>query len=155
MEGHCSCNRLRYRVEKKPMVVHCCHCSWCQRETGSAFVINAVIETDAVKMLSGTSETIDTPSASGKGQKITRCNVCHVAVWSQYSGAGENIRFLRVGTLENPDKCPPDVHIYTSTRLDWVKLPDNASVVPEYYTPSEVWSDEAKLRWREATGRSR
>ncbi len=118
MEGHCSCNRLRYRVEKKPMIVHCCHCSWCQRETGSAFVINAVIETDAVKVLSGTSETIDTPSASGKGQKITRCNVCHVAVWSQYSGAGENIRFLRVGTLENPDECPPDVHIYTSTRLE-------------------------------------
>ena len=155
MQGHCSCNQLRYRVEKKPMIVHCCHCSWCQRETGSAFVINAVLETDAIKVLSGKSETIDTPSASGKGQKITRCNVCHVAVWSQYSGAGENIRFLRVGTLENPDECPPDVHIYTSTRLDWVKLPDNASVVPEYYIPSEVWSDEAKLRWREATGRSR
>ncbi len=152
MDGHCSCNQLRYRVEKKPMIVHC---SWCQRETGSAFVINAIIETDALKVLSGTAEAIDTPSASGKGQRIFRCPSCHVAVWSQYSGAGENIRFLRVGTLDNPGECPPDVHIYTSTRLDWVKLPDTARVVAEYYKPGEVWSDEAKSRWREATGRER
>jgi hypothetical protein len=106
----------------KPMFVNCCHCTWCQRETGSAFVINAIIETDRVRLLSGTPDVVRTPSRSGKGQKIVRCPDCRIAVWSHYAGAGLKIAFVRVGTLDHPDLCPPDVHIFTSTKQKWVQL---------------------------------
>jgi hypothetical protein len=150
MEGHCSCNRLRYRLKAKPMIVHCCHCSWCQRESGSAFAVNAVIETDNVEMVFGEPDTIEIPSASGKGQKVVRCPHCRVALWSHYGGGGEAISFIRVGTLEDPGACPPDVHIYTSTRQDWVVLPEGARSFEGYYDPRQEWSEEGKARWKAA-----
>jgi hypothetical protein len=128
------------------MFVHCCHCRWCQRETGSAFVMNAMIEADRVEMLSGEVEVIDTPSASGKGQKISRCPRCHVAVWSNYSGAGPAVRFVRVGTLDDPDAMPPDIHIFTSSKQPWVILPAGTPAVPEFYDMQKTWPKESLER---------
>jgi hypothetical protein len=110
----------------EPMFVHCCHCRWCQRETGSAFVLNALVERDRVILLEGSTEVVDTPSASGKGQKIIRCPRCRVALWSHYAGAGEAVSFVRVGTLDDPDRLPPDIHIYTSSKQPWVVVPEGA-----------------------------
>jgi hypothetical protein len=131
----------------KPLFVHCCHCTWCQRETGSAFALNAMIETERVKLLSGTPEVVKTPSNSGKGQKIVRCRTCRVAVWSHYAGAGLKVAFLRVGTLDDPNLCPPDVHIFTSTKQKWVRLPDDAPVMKGYYGREKLWpADSLKRR---------
>ncbi|MDF2234926.1 GFA family protein [Albimonas sp. CAU 1670] len=148
--GRCTCGQVRFRLTAAPMIVHCCHCSWCRRETGSAFVLNAVLEASAVEVLAGEVETVVTPSASGKGQRIDRCPVCRVAVWSVYSGAGPKIRFVRVGTLDAPERLPPDVHIFTSTALPWLTPPPDATTFAEYYDPAEVWSAEARARWRAA-----
>ena len=108
----------------RPLFVHCCHCRWCQRETGSAFVLNALIETDRVELLAGEPELVLTPSNSGKGQRIARCPVCRIALWSHYAGGGDLFRFVRVGTLDDPDRFPPDIHIFTSTKQPWVILPE-------------------------------
>ena len=145
-EGGCTCRHVRYRMETPPVFVHCCHCRWCQRETGSAFVLNALIEADRVTLLSGEVAVIDTPSASGRGQKIARCPHCHVAVWSNYSGAGPKVRFVRVGTLDNPDLLPPDIHIFTSSKQPWVVLPPGVPAVPEYYDMNEYWPEESLQR---------
>ncbi len=149
-EGGCACGGVRFRMTVPPMFVHCCHCSWCQRETGSAFVINALVEADRIELLSGCVEIIDTPSESGQGQKIHRCIVCRVALWSNYSGAGNAIRFLRVGTLDHPDLFPPDIHIFTSSKLPWVMLPDDVPAVPEFYRFKEHWTDENIERYKAA-----
>jgi hypothetical protein len=146
MDGGCTCRQIRYRLATPALIVHCCHCRWCQRESGSAFVLNAVIESDRVELLQGEVETIDTPSASGKGQRIVRCVNCRVAVWSHYAGAGDAMRFVRVGTLDEPDRLPPDIHIYTASKQPWVVIPPGARAVPEYYRASEVWSPESLLR---------
>src|SRR5580693_1640680 len=111
-EGGCSCRYIRYRMSGKPLFVNCCHCRWCQRETGSAFVLNAMIEADRVELLRGDPEIVHTPSNSGRGQDIARCPTCRVALWSHYGGAGSKICFIRVGTLDDPDRLPPDVHIF-------------------------------------------
>lgn len=148
-EGGCTCRHVRYRLMSRPMFVNCCHCRWCQRETGSAFVINAVIETDRVEMLAGEVEVIDTPSNSGKGQKISRCPKCHVALWSNYSGAGPKARFVRVGTLDNPDAMPPQAHIFTASKQPWVILPKDVTVVPEFYDMATTWP-KASLERRAA-----
>jgi hypothetical protein len=124
----------------EPMIVHCCHCRWCQRETGSAFVLNALIETECVQVIAGATEEILTPSNSGKGQKIHRCPTCKVAVWSHYPGGGPKLAFVRVGTTDDPDALPPDVHIYTMSKQPWVVLPPGARAFTEYYNSKQVWS---------------
>ena len=147
-EGGCTCRAVRYRMMTRPLFVHCCHCRWCQRETGASFALNAMIESDRVALLQGSPETVDTPSNSGKGQKIVRCPTCRVAVWSHYSGAGPKVKFMRVGTLDNPDLLPPDIHIYTSTKQPWITLSDGAPAVEEYYDLKDYWPKESLERRR-------
>ncbi len=149
-EGGCTCRRVRYRMTRAPMIVHCCHCRWCQRETGASFALNAVVEADQVELLAGTVEIIDTPSASGQGQKIARCPHCHVAVWSNYAGGGDAMRFVRVGTLDTPDRFPPDVHIFTASKQPWVVLPAGTPAFAAFYNPAEVWSPESRQRYAAA-----
>ncbi|HKV15299.1 MAG TPA: GFA family protein [Reyranella sp.] len=153
-EGGCTCRRVRYRMTSRPMFVHCCHCRWCQRETGTAFALNAMIEADRVELLSGEVERVDTPSASGKGQKIWRCPTCHVAIWSNYAGAGDGIRFMRVGTLDEPDRLPPDIHIFTMSKQPWVILPEGVPAVREYYKPKEMWPKGSQDRFAAVKAKS-
>lgn len=147
-EGGCSCGHVRYRVKSDPLIVHGCHCSWCQTQSGAAFAINALIEADRIEILAGDVEVIETPSPGGPGQMIARCPKCQVAVWSNYNMfmPGDRIRFLRVGTLDNPDLLPPDVHIYTSTKQRWVILPEDDQAEAEFYDFGTTWSDESKAR---------
>ena len=149
-DGGCACGYVRYRVESEPLIVHCCHCSWCQRQNGSAFAVNALVEADRVHLLEGDVVDVTVPSPSGKGQRISRCPKCQVAVWSYYlvmfGGIGELIRFIRVGTLDDPGKMPPDVHIHTSSKQAWVTLPPDARAFEKYYDIEEVWSQESFAR---------
>ena len=148
LEGHCACGGVRYRLSSLPMFVHCCHCRWCQRESGSAFIINALIESDRVIRLEGSVEEITTPSASGKGQRIVRCSHCHVALWSHYAYGpiGDLVAFVRVGTLVAPPKLPPEIHIFTESRQPWLTLPSDVPVVPRFYKASEHWPEESLAR---------
>jgi hypothetical protein len=148
LEGACTCGAVRYRVNKKPLYVHCCHCSWCQRETGSAFVINALIESDQVEILAGEVETTRLPSASGKGQDLIHCSECDITLWSHYAGLGNKMSFLRVGTLDEPGRLPPDIHVYVSSKQPWVILPEGVPAVPEYYDRDRHWPEESLARRR-------
>ena len=154
LEGGCTCGGVRYRTTAPPMFVHCCHCRWCQRETGSAFVINALVEADRVEMLDGDVEIIHTPTASGRGQKIHRCPTCKVAVWSHYAGAGDAICFVRVGTLDTPDHLPPDIHIFTSSKQLWFELPAGVTAVPEFYRFKDHWPAENVERYKAAIAKT-
>ena len=145
-DGGCTCRFVRYRMATKPLFVHCCHCRWCQRESGASFALNAMIEADRVQLLQGEIEIVDTPSNSGKGQKISRCPRCRIAVWSNYAGAGSAIRFVRVGTLDAPDLLPPDVHIFTASKQPWVVLPPDTPAAAEYYKASDLWPKESLER---------
>ena len=138
-----------------PLFVHCCHCRWCQRESGSAFALNAMIEAEHVVLLNGEPELVVTPSNSGKGQKYHRCPTCKVALWSNYSGAGDSIRFIRVGTLENPDLLPPDIHIFTNSKQPWVILPPDTPSVPEFYDRKRYWPAESLARREAALAKDR
>ena len=145
-DGGCTCRSVRYRMTSKPMFVHCCHCRWCQRETGASFALNALIESTRVELLQGEVDVVDTPSQSGKGQKIARCPKCRVAVWSNYGGGGDKVRFVRVGTLDEPDRLPPDIHIFTSSKQPWVVLPPGTPAVAEYYKSADHWPQESLER---------
>jgi hypothetical protein len=139
LEGGCGCGYVRYSIDKEPLFVHCCHCRWCQRESGAAFALNAMVESDRVTALAGEPELVTTPSASGQGQDVARCPRCRVAVWSHYAGAGPLLTFVRVGTLDTPDVLPPDIHIYTSSKQPWVLVARETPAVPEYYRREQYW----------------
>ena len=148
LEGGCTCRAIRYRMTSAPLFVHCCHCRWCQRETGASFALNAMIEADRVVVLKGEPEAAATPSNSGKGQKIIRCPSCRIALWSNYAGAGDAVRFVRVGTLDEPDRLPPDIHIFTASKQPWVVLPPGTPAVAEYYDRDQYWPAESLERRR-------
>jgi hypothetical protein len=149
LAGGCACGAVRYRLQSAPMFVHCCHCRDCQKQTGSAFVLNALIETSRVELLSGQVRASLMPTDSGLPHHVYRCSACGTAVWSVYGGRFQ-LRFVRVGTLDDPAALPPDVHIYTRSRLPWVTVPDGVPAFEAYYQASKVWP-AASLERRRAT----
>ena len=145
LEGGCACGKLRFRLASGPMFVHCCHCRDCQRQTGSAFVLNALIETDRVELVSGETQAIEVPTDSGRPHAIWRCAACKVAVWSHYGGI-QKLTFVRVGTLDEPSRLTPDVHIYTRSKLPWVALPAGVPAFEAYYDSKKLWPPESLER---------
>ena len=148
LEGGCACGEIRYRLTSEPLFTHCCHCLNCQRQTGSAFVVNLLIETDRVELVAGEPQPVDVPRSGGKKQRIFRCPTCQVAVFSQYTRSG--IRFVRGGTLDDPASVTPDVHIYTRSKLSWVTLPDSVPAFATYYDVEKLWPAASLDRVRSA-----
>ena len=146
LEGGCSCGALRYRLTSDPLFVHCCHCLNCQRQTGSAFVINVLIEADRMELVAGDAHPTDVPRDDGSKQRIFRCPTCEVAVFSEY-GRPE-VRFVRAGTLDQPSAVSPDVHIFTRSKLDWVQLPDSVPAFKVYYDSKKLWPAASLERLR-------
>jgi hypothetical protein len=150
LEGECACKSVRYRLNAAPMFVHCCHCTSCQRQTGSAFVINAVIEKDNVELLSGDVEPVDVPRDNGTMQRVMRCPKCKIAVWSFYTYP--RMAFVRTGTLDVPSSVTPDVHIYTRSKLPWVTLPPSVPAFEVFYDPKTLWPAESQKRAQAVMG---
>jgi hypothetical protein len=151
-EGGCACGGVRYRLASDPLFVHCCHCLNCQRQTGSAFVINALIEADRVEVLRGEPRPVPAPRDDGSTQEIWRCPGCEVAVFSQYGR--RDVHFVRAGTLDDPAALAPDVHIYTRSKLPWVTIPDGVPAVDIYYDMKKLWPAESLERVGRLRGRS-
>ena len=151
MEGGCACNSVRYRLDSAPMFVHCCHCRDCQRQTGSAFAINALIESDRITILSGEPKPIAVPTDSGRPHHIYRCPGCGAAVWSEYGGRSA-LRFVRAGTLDDPAAFAPDVHIYVRSKLPWVSLPEGIPAFDAYYDARQLWPAASLERRRAIFG---
>jgi hypothetical protein len=150
LEGGCSCGSVRYRLASEPLFVHCCHCLNCQRQTGSAFVVNVLIEADRVELLSGRPEPVGVPRDDGSTQRVFRCPDCRVAVFSNYTRP--EVYFVRGGTLDEPSSVAPDVHIYTRSKLPWVTLPDDAPAFETYYDSKTLWPAASLDRLRAAFG---
>jgi hypothetical protein len=147
-EGGCSCGAVRFRLKSRPLFTHCCHCLDCQKQTGGAFAINALIETSRMDMLSGAPKAVAMPSPSGRGHDIYRCETSQVALWSDY-GKRPYLRFVRVATLDQPHAIEPDVHIYTRSKAPWVTLPDGVPAFDVFYDMKTEWPAESLAR-REA-----
>jgi hypothetical protein len=136
-EGGCACGTVRYRFASDPLFTHCCHCLSCQRQTGSAFVINLLIEADRVELLAADPQPVDVPRDDGSTQRIFRCSTCQVALFSEYTR--RQVRFVRGGTLDDPAAVAPDVHIFTRSKLPWVTLPESVPAFEVYYDTKKLW----------------
>ena len=143
-EGGCSCGHVRYRLTSEPLFTHCCHCLNCQRQTGSAFVVNLLVEADRLQLLTGEPTAVDVPRDDGSAQRIFRCPTCQVALFSEY-GRPE-VKFVRAGTLDDPAQASPDVHIFTKSMRDWVTLPESVPAFEIYYDRHELWPADSLER---------
>ncbi|HKP19059.1 MAG TPA: GFA family protein [Gaiellaceae bacterium] len=143
-EGGCACGAVRYRLTSDPLFTNCCHCLSCQRQTGSAFVINLLIEADRVQLENGEPQAVDVPRDDGSTQRIFRCPACQVAVYSEYGRPG--VWFVRGGTLDEPSTIAPDAHIYTRSKLPWITLPEGVPAFEVYYDTKAVWPAESLER---------
>ena len=152
LQGGCACGSVRYALKSAPMFVHCCHCRDCQRQTGSAFVLNALIETDRIELQCGDPEAVGVPTDSGRPHDVYRCPTCRTAVWSDY-GRRPGLRFVRIGTLDNPEAVPPDVHIYTRSKLPWLALPEGTPAFEAYYDMKSLWPEDSLRRRYAVSGR--
>jgi len=151
-EGGCSCGAVRFRLTSRPLFTQCCHCLDCQKQTGGAFAINALIETSRIEMLQGGPVAIEMPSPSGRGHEIYRCGECQVALWSNY-GRRPYLRFVRVATLDQPHAIAPDAHIFTKSKVPWVRLPEGVRAFDIYYDMKQEWPADSLAR-REAASRA-
>ena len=151
LEGGCACGAVRYRLESEPMFVHCCHCLDCQRQTGSAFVLNAIIEADRVAVLAAPPRPVAMPTDSGRPHDVHRCAECQTAVWSDY-GRRRVMLFVRVGTLDDPKALAPDVHIFTRSKQSWVGLPADVPAFDVYYDMPALWPAQSLARRKAILG---
>jgi len=147
-EGGCACGDVRYRLSSEPLFVHCCHCLNCQRQTGSAFVVNLLIEANRVEVVAGAPQAVAVPPNGGTPQRIFRCPRCQIALFSEYESP--EVLFVRGGTLDDPTGITPDVHIYTRSKVDWVGIPEGAPVFQEYYDTRKQWPAESLRRLKAA-----
>ena len=151
LEGGCSCGAIRYKLTQSPLIVHACHCRDCQRITGSGFVINLWIEKRFVERTGAAPKSFTLKGGSGKDHEAFFCDQCGTYVWSRYQGApggGGAFLFVRAGTLDNPDAVTPDVHIFTRSKLKWLRLPEGATTFETAYKIDEVWPADRKERLR-------
>jgi hypothetical protein len=151
LEGGCACGAVRYRLKSRPMFVHCCHCRDCQRQVGSAFVINALIETDRIAVLTGEIAPWRMPTDSGRVHDVYRCTACGTTLWSDY-GDRPQLRFVRATTLDDRAALSPDVHIFTRSKAPWVRLPDEVPAYEVYYDMQSLWPPESLARRRAILG---
>lgn len=148
LTGRCTCGGVAYRLNAAPLIVHACHCTWCQRESGSAFALNGMIETRQIVVTRGAPVARELPSASGKGQQVMACPSCGVALWASYHGTGPRFAYVKMGTLDDTRGVRPDVHIFTSTKQPWLTLPVDVPVFEAFYRRSEIWRPEAYARFQ-------
>ena len=137
-------------METAPLFVHCCHCRWCQRETGASFALNAMIEADRVDAARGRARAGRHAVGERQGPEDRALPALpHRALEPLRRRRRRASRFVRVGTLDDPDRLPPDIHIFTASKQPWVVLPPGTPAVPEYYDREQHWPAESLAR-REA-----
>ena len=154
LEGGCACGAVRYTLKNSPLIAHACHCRDCQKQSGSAFVINLWIERKFVDTRGAAPIAFRVPpGSSGKPHDVLRCAKCGTALWSRYHAAPGDTVLLRAGTLDDPAAVTPDVHIFARSKVPWLELPKGARAYPAFYKFDEVWSPESLERWRDVVGR--
>ena len=145
-EGGCICGAVRYRLASEPIFVHACHCTECQRLSGSAFAVNAPIEMDRVALLAGTPRRYVVPTDTGRTQTLLRCPDCGVALWSHHPELGEGIALVFVGTLDEARRFSPAAHCFTRSKHAWIGLPSTHAAADGHYESSLVWPPASLAR---------
>jgi hypothetical protein len=138
LEGGCGCGAVRYRLTDEPILVNNCHCTLCQRQTGTGSAVNAFIENDRLEQLSGELSEYEFETGSGGIQTVIRCARCGTPLWSYYPRLGRKAAAVRVGTLDDPSAVKPDAAVHVADKPAWAALPEGVPAFEIGYSPAEI-----------------
>jgi hypothetical protein len=149
-DGGCACGQVRYRMTERPLFVHCCHCTRCQRETGGPFAHHVMIEFSHWAVTAGEPEFVLVPTDSGGKHWVARCPTCRTALWNEHGSRTAITRYVRVGTFDAPNAFPPRAHIYVRSKQEWVRLDDAVPAFRSHYDAGKVWPADSLARYEAA-----
>ena len=150
LDGGCACSAVRYRISRPPMFVHCCHCTRCQRENGAPFAHHAMVEFTTMHLLVGEPAFVKVPTDSGGTHWIARCPTCQTAMWNEHGSRRAITRYVRVGTLDEPARCPPLAHIFVRSKQPWLPLSPELPAFAGYYDAARIWPADSLARYAAA-----
>jgi hypothetical protein len=145
--GGCLCGAIRYRITAEPITVYACHCTDCQRRTGSALALSMLLPLAAIEVTAGEPAAYSASLPDGRVKRGRMCAGCCCRLWGE-PPKRPGIAVLQAGTLDNTSWVRPAAHVCARSAQSWFVFPAD---VPVYPTMPE---DPAELvrHWREAQG---
>ena len=147
----CACGQVRYQINGEPMFTYACHCTDCQRTTGSAFVVHSTVAKDDFE-IEGETRAATLPTGSGAGYDLHFCTKCGTYVWCIYHIRSDPVLIVRTGTLDDAAKLRPQAHIFTRSMQPWFTLPDDVPSFPEAFDRSVVWPAKSLKKLNDLAG---
>jgi hypothetical protein len=127
-DGGCQCGGVRYRLEGEPLGLAVCHCTECQRQSGSAFGMSLAIPREAFRLLAGELKRFSVRCDSGRIKECAFCPSCGTRI---HHRVGEAVLSLKPGTLDDTSWLSPDAHYWTKRKQPWAPIPDGARCFPD------------------------
>ncbi|MGZ5870506.1 MAG: GFA family protein [Bradyrhizobium sp.] len=142
LSGGCPCEAVRFAVNAMPLLVYACHCTECQRWSGSAFSLSMPVASDSFALTCGKPRPWRRTGASGFESTYWFCGDCGGRVYGQRDSRPDIIA-VRAGTLDDTSWLRPIAHVYLRSAQAWERIPNNAEgfeVMPkEFWSLSEKW----------------
>lgn len=133
--GRCLCGATEYRVTDKPLIVYACHCTDCQKRSGSAFGLSMWILRTAIEVTKGEPALHVSSTEDGRIRHGRICAKCGIRLWSEPQNR-PNFAVVRPGTLRDTSWLRPAAHLWTRSAQPWFVIPEG---VPRYETqPKDI-----------------
>lgn len=128
-DGGCLCGRVRYRLTDEPLTLYACHCTDCQRRTGTAFALSMVVTRSSLELVKGDPQSyaIEMPDGRPKGGRF--CAACSAHLWGEPRNFPQLV-VIQPGTLDDTSWLRPIGHIWTRSAQPWLSLPEGSLNFP-------------------------
>ena len=127
LKGSCNCGFIEYEVLEPFSQQVACHCTQCQKHTQSAFSLGGVLSSDGFRLVKGQLKKWVKTADSGNRVKCYFCPECGNRIYHENFDMPGILR-LKLGTLDNTDSIDPRIHVWTSMKQKWYRIPDNVQV---------------------------
>jgi hypothetical protein len=142
--GQCLCGHTEYQVTEAPLTVYACHCTDCQKRSGSAFGLSMWVRRTALAVTNGEAALFSTTTADGRVRNYRVCSRCTTRLWSEPQN--RDIAVVRAGTLSNTSWLRPVAHLWTRSAQPWFPFSEG---VPRYETQPQDPTELVAL-WRKS-----
>ena len=147
LKGGCICGQVKYYITEKPLFTQACHCKDCKVLTGSSYVVNSSVLENTL-IVEGEVSSTELKAGSGASYKTYFCTKCGNYVYADYDSAVGRLT-VRTKTLDNSEKFPPQVHIFTKDKDPWLNLSEDVICFKEMYDQKKTWPEESLNKYNE------
>jgi hypothetical protein len=120
IDGQCHCGHVRYEAEIDPDKVTICHCTDCQRLTGSAYRVTVTADSDKIKLTANPPKLYTKYGQNGRARLLSFCSECGSPLFSTGEGKDAARTGIRVGTINQRRELRPKRQIWCRSALPWI-----------------------------------